>query len=1181
MISTHTHVETFFTASTLDAFVKKASELGRSVFTYTDIGSFYSVLLAHKAAQKAKLGFAPGVELYIKDPSTPFNKALPEASYFTVTVYAQDQEAFQALIKMASQKRNHYINLNEDRIPLYLWSDIEALKPFNVNFVLGGHHSLLAKPSLAGKGSSHLEPTIEALQRLEKPIHLALIAGKEDKAYSEQVKIMVFNPVKEQRGEVFLSLRDKVEVMSFKAGEKARMITISAAELANGRHNKIVAFTKNGVKFKSNVEIISAQIIGRFSALSRDFVKDANRFHLSISQKYNIPLISSDYAFMADKLDKPVQDVKLVELRKEYAQYMMSEEEYTQDLSNQGIPLDKIQSAVQNSKNWAMLFNGFNLKYGIRVPAVEGDLTSAKKLMAKIKEMGRMRWGDSAYEERLKREIKVLAQNPVQDLLPYFFPIMDMQEREMASGVLIGPGRGSAAGSLINYLIGVTHVDPMKYDLSFERFLNEDRVLAGDFPDVDSDRGDRMVLTGGDAHDGLLYQSYGKKAAQISTRSMMRLKSSILDVNRYLKGEVEKEIENISKNLPAAPQGVSDSEFVLGYEDNDGNYHPGLIEYNETLQAYIKTRPEEWAIVERCLGITRAYGKHASAFLIADKNIEDFIPLMPGDVYTQYEAKGASAAGGIKYDFLVVANLLDIQKCMALINKKTDADLPTGYFMHNGEKLFIWDLPQDPDAFKSVWNGNTSGLFQIDTPSMVPFVRDIKPASISDISDILALVRPGTLDAKDEKTGRTMAREYVERRFGRSVSHIPELQALLPETHGIILYQEGSSKVARELAGMNPVEAEKLRRALGKKLKTEVDKFKGQFLEGAEKKVSPEVARQIWDQIESGSRYSFNKSHSTSYGIITYATMFLRHHYPLEFWTAVLSNADKKEIKEKYYKHVRHLLAAPDINLSTDDMIIDYTSRKIRSKLTVIKGLSGAGMANLLAKRPFSSLADLIQKEAVKPAMARKLIAVGVMDSLFAPNTSLIDKLQQFEDQVEIKKYNDKIAAGKKAKPVSQGKIDPFYLSLSPLEEFKLKKEILPTMELSVTDILTDVSSKIKKGPSGRFLFEGGKRDLAFVNGELAERINTSEVTNKYGVEYAVGAHVISKKEFSYSGGTKRALKLIVDTDGYNRECVLWPDYETGRLVYPNFEEGDIVVLSMKKKNERDASVQKIHIDFI
>jgi DNA-directed DNA polymerase III PolC len=1175
MISTHTHVETFFTASTIEAFIKKSISLDRKLFTYTDFGTFYSVLLAYQACKKNNIKFGAGLEIFIKDSSLKACSLFPESKYFTLTVYAHDQKSFQALIKLSSQAKPFYDNINEDSIPVYSWKDIESLRSENISIVLAGHHNILAKTVLAGKSVEYLESTVSLFKELNKPLYLALIAGKEDSVWSDQIKTTIDNP-KKGEGVVYFSPRDKLEVLELALNKKAKIVSIYAADLKSG--NKIVSFIKNGIKFKSGVDVLSVKRESSFKPLAKDFVKECNRLHLFLSEKYNIPLISSDYAFMAEKEDKPVQDVKMSLLKKPYPFYMMSEEEYIQDLSNQGIPLSKISLAIENGNKWSNFFKDFELQYSIRVPKTKDNLDPLVVAMEQIKKVGRMDWKNPVAVDRLKREINLLAKNPVQNLIPYFFPISDMQDKEMENGVLVGPARGSGAGSFFCYLMGITHVNPLKYNLSFERFLNEDRVLEGDWPDIDCDRADRSLLSG---ENGILYQTYGKRAAQISTRSTMRLKSSILDVNRYLKGEVEESIQQLTKNLPSAPQGVSDQDFVFGYEDRDGNYHAGLIEYDEYLQKYAETRSEEWEIVRRCLGVTRAYGKHASAFLIADINIEDFIPLIAGESYTQYEAKGASIAGGIKYDFLVVKNLSDIQKAIDLANKRQGIKLGTGWLRHEGKDLFVWDLPEITEVFGSTWDGDTAGLFQLDTASMVPFVKDIKPQSINDLSDILALVRPGTLDAKDEITGRSMAREYVERRFGRSASHIPKLQELLPETNAIILYQEQSSRVARELAGMSPVEAEKLRKVLSKKQKIEVDKFKKMFLEGAEKNVDLDIARQIWDQIEAGSRYNFNMSHSVSYSFITYATMFLRHFYPLEFWTAILSNADKKEIKEKYYKHVRKMLLPPDINLSTEDMVIDYDRSKIRSKLTVIKGLSAASMKSFMEKRPFISIRDFVEKEAIKPAMSRKLIIIGVLDSLFEKGTTLMEKLQIYEDELELKKYNDKIKAGKKPKKgPKKGQIPTDFLSLSPLDEFKLKKQILPTMEMSLTDLIYEICPKIKKG-IGKHLYEAGKKDYIFVDGVKAQEIDSSEVTNQYGVEYCTPAYIVSCNEFSYQQGTKKALKLLVECDGYNRECVLWPDYNTGKLVYPPIKEGNIAILHMKKRNQKDASIQKIIVDFI
>ena len=1174
MISTHTHIETPFTASTIDSFIERSKVLGRGAVVHTDIGTMSEALRVYKTVSKAGLTYIPGLEMYVKDDSCPSNKAFPSASYFTITAYAEDQESFHALIKVASSKKSNYQDLNENDFPIFGWDSLEYLSKFKTSFVLCGPHSLLVKPALAGKQGTYIPETINRLKDLGRPFYIGLMAGKESAVWSEQIKLTVFNPEKEKKGEVYLNPRDKVETLVFASGEKAKKVATMAADLTNGRHSKLLSFVKNGVKFNSGVEIIAAVREERFKPLSRDFVKDANKLGVYISKKFGIPLVSSDYAFMSEKEDKPVQDVKVVELRKQTAFYMLSEDEYTQSLSNQGVLLEDIRSAIKNTKEWSLKFHGFKLKYDIRVPGIEAGTTPAKKMMGIIKEQGRMPWGNKVYEERLKRELQVLAMNPVKDLLPYFFPIIDLQQEEMDNGILTGPGRGSGAGSLLNYLTGITQVDPIKEELSFERFINEDRIAAGDWPDIDGDRGDRSFLA------KRLEEKYGNRSAQISTRSMMRLKSSILDVNRYLNGSVEKEIETFSKNLPSAPQGVSDQQFVFGYEDSDGNHHAGLIEYDESLQDYVAKRPEEWEIVRRCLGVTRNISVHASAFLIADIPIEEFVPMVPGTRVTQYEAKGASAAGGIKYDFLVVSNLLDIQKCLQLINKKNGEKNKTGYFSHDGKKQFIWDLPREMEVFKSIWDGNTAGLFQINTASMAPAVKKIKPKTMLGLSDILALIRPGTMDAIDPVTGRSMTEEYIERLYNRSKCNIPELEALIPETFGVIVYQEQASLIARELAGMDPVTAEKMRRALSKKLKVEVDGFKPMFIEGALKKVSETTAHNIWDQIETGSRYSFNKSHSISYAYITYATMFLRHHYPLEFWTAVLSNADKKEIKEVYYKHTRHLLAPPDINKSTDDMIIDYETQTIRSKLTVIKGLSENSVKELMAKRPYLDVTDLVKKETVKPALARKLIVVGVMDSLFEKNKTLIQKLQEYEDALELHKYHQKIALGKKPK-LKAASVDPEFLSMSPLDEFKLKKEILPTMDLRVSDIVFDISPKIKRGPAGKYLFESPKKDHPVLDGEGAEKLNNSEITNPYGVMFCVPASILSMKEFTYQNGEKRALKLILDSDGYNREAVLWPDYGTGKLSYPDIEEGDVAIFLMKKKEGRDPNIVEIFVDFL
>jgi DNA polymerase III alpha subunit len=562
--------------------------------------------------------------------------------------------------------------------------------------------------------------------------------------------------------------------------------------------------------------------------------------------------------------------------------------------------------------------------------------------------------------------------------------------------------------------------------------------------------------------------------------------------------------------------------------------------------------------------------------VIADRPISEIVPMFMGNI-TQYEAKGVEKVKLIKYDFLVVAQLADIQKCIQLINKKNGDKNDAAHFNHNGKLTYIWDLPEDPDVYASIWEGDTVTLFQINTRSMVPFVKDIKPTSIFDLSDILALVRPGPLDYVDEKTGRTMAEEYICRRKGLSQPDIPQLAEILPKTRGVMVYQEDLTKIAREIGGMKPDDAENLRRVMSKKLKIEMLKMKPLFMEGATQRVGEETAEKVWNMMETFARYGFNRAHSISYAMITYACMYLRHYYPNEWWAAVLSNADESEITNELYKYVRDKLAPPDINKSGSEMIIDYEANKIRSKISVLKGIGESAAEAIVSNRPYKDINDFVRKKVAGPSLTKKLILAGVMDSLFPQSYSLADKMYAYELALKQAEYDDKVAAGKKPKAINPAKIsiDEKYIGMHPLAEYREKKAILPTLPFSLYDIVVNYMRTLNLGTDQRPLVAcSGGKPVRMVRGEHAQKIDATLLEpDKYDKDmfFCVPGYVVKAEEFSYAKGAKKALKMIIDSDGYMSERVIWPDYDTGRLKYPKgLEKGAVCLFFLHRRVGKD-----------
>jgi DNA-directed DNA polymerase III PolC len=1166
--SPHTHVESPITGSSVDSMIERAVELGRTHFSYTDPAYMTSCLSAYEKAKKKKLKFIPGVEIFFKDPNCTITKGTrsEQAKYFKLTLHATDQAAYQKLCELSSKERSEKIVSYGSEFSPWNWKDLEECLDFNILACSSDANDIAAKHLFTGRPDLAEQIILKLKAMFGNKYYVAVVGNKMDKTWASFVEFTF-----QDGSKMILSSSDRVRTPSLRMG-------ISPKEVAQNslRHSFVSSVIKSGIYTSVNKVVSNTKIHeGNLRLPQGDPQLKANLLMVGLANRHSIPIIYSDYAYYSSPKDKGVQDVRLSQDGiKEYSpRHMQTREEAFEYLTD----VLKLNSSfseqiLKNNVRWASNFDNFSFSYDYSVPEIEGNRDAIRWAMEIIASNGRMRWDNPAYVDRLRYELEILAKNGKVDLLPYFFPIRDVLNFYKENNQLTGPARGSAAGSLFMYLMGITQVDPIKYGLSFERFLSLDRILTGNWPDVDVDLVDRTLLVGEDGRSGYLYGRWGSKAAQISTRIMLRLKSSIKDVNRYFKGAVEPEIEKLSKSLPPPPQGVSDKDFVFGFEDDDGNRNAGLIEVNADLKKYAQERPEEWDLVVRCLGIARQHSKHASAFVIANKPVSSIVPMFMGNI-TQYEAKAVEKAKLIKYDFLVVNQLKDIQKCIELINKKNEQKLEPGKFVHKGADLFIWDLPEDPDVFASIWEGETSTLFQINTRSMVPFVQRILPKSIEDLSSILALVRPGPLDFIDPTTNRNMAEEYIERRRGNSKPDMKELAELLPETYGIMVYQEQVSKVSRILGDMKAGDAEELRRVFSKKDKKKSLEMKPLFMEGAVKKVGQEKAETLWSMMETFSRYGFNKSHSVSYAMITYACMYLKYYYPLEWWAAVLSNADEEEISNELYKYVKDIVSPPDINLSTNEMIIDYKNNTVRAKLTVLKGLGEKAVDAIVSGRPYLNIKDFVRKRVAGPSLTKKLIHVGVMDSLFPAKHDLLHKMQDYEDAVKQVEYEEKLARGVKAKEPKRGDIDPYYLSMHPIVDFVEKKSIYPTMPGSLYEVMIKHCKRVQEGSDYRAIVSNSRHQpVRFVSGKESAMLDSLEPTNK-DLEFCCAGYVVSCEEFSFSKNTKKALKMVIDSDGYQTERVIWPDYETEKLAeYPGLTKGAVGLFFLTKRANKETT---------
>jgi len=1182
-ISPHCHPESPLTGSTLSTLINRAKELGRTHFAHTDHGHLSSAMKTYAAAKKAGLKFIPGIEIYFKDNQCPIiqGTSANRCKYFTLSLYCEDQAAYQELCKIVSKTNFATISIYEQPQQLWTWTDLERISNFNVNIVLGGIHCIVGKTLLAG----HPDLAEKVLIKLsnifgKENVYTSLLCEPWLKKWQSVVQIYYEDGTSD-----CLLASDQITT------DRARRIKAIDLTTRAGHQeikSKSVAMTAYDVN-KRIKEVVPHK--GFLPLPGGDASLKINRFLKAMSARHGLTLLATDYAYYANREDKVVQTMRLDGNDKLHSNlHMKTEHEILQYLiKTLNIQPIEAQQILKNNESWAAKFDNLKLEYSWRLAnAGESPIRQAMEL---IKKNGRMKWDNPVWVARLKEELEVIAKNPVKDLTSYFLPISDVLNHYKANGQLTGPGRGSAGGSLFCYLLGITQIDPFEYDLPFQRFFSLDRIIMKELPDIDVDLEARELLVGDDGHSGYLYGRWGDKAAQISTRTTIRLKSAIKDTARYFHGKVPNDVEVFSKGLPAPPQGVNDHDFVFGFEDQEGNHVQGLIETSEDLKKYAEAHPREWDTISKAMGITRAFSKHASAFVLSDIPIQNTVPTRDGNV-TQYEAKESEAAGLIKYDFLVIHQLRDIRVCLDLINKKNSKNHVVGNFDHDGKETYIWALPKDPEVFKSIWDGQTETCFQINTKSMTPFVKQIMPHSIIDLATILALVRPGPMDFIDADTGRNMTEEYVQRRNGSGKDDLPELLELLPETYGIITFQEQLNKIARDLAGFSGPAAETLRKHMAKKKMVELMKIKPSFIEGARKKVSQEIAEGIWERMVTFGRYGFSIIHAVEYAHITYACMFLKHHYPLEWWAAVLTNAEEQEITGKFWPYVKERMMPPDINLSGDTMVVDYRTNKIRSKMGVIRGMGDASIEPIVNNRPYKDIEHFVNLEVAGQSLSHKLIHVGVLDSLFPSSSSLKEKFFAYENAVEQKKFSDKVKeaqeSGKKlcATGPKQATVPEEWLEIEqhPFKNAAAKKSVLPSLVVDLHALGKKYSKVLKKNAQVPIVKNLRNQDTVLVNGEILKRLDELDGEAVREDRYvAATCFVVKAEEFSYPKAkpTKRALKLILDADGYVSEKVLWPDYDSGELNYPKeLKKNSIATVFFRKKaGRKDMSISSVVVE--
>jgi len=605
-----------------------------------------------------------------------------------------------------------------------------------------------------------------------------------------------------------------------------------------------------------------------------------------------------------------------------------------------------------------------------------------KRLCKLKKQAGFSAEQEQVYRDRLEMEIEVIKK---MGFPGYFLIVADFINWAKDHQIPVGPGRGSGAGSLVAYSMQITDLDPLPYGLIFERFLNIERVSLPDF-DVDfcqERRGEvieyvQKKYNSGKADPG------DEHVAQIITYGSMKARGVIRDVGRAL-GLPFGEVDRIAKLVP--------DQLKITIKD--------ALQQEPRLKDAVKHDPEVARLIEICLaleGMPRHTSTHAAGVVVSPRPMYEYLPLARGskdEVLTQYDMFHTEKTGLIKFDFLGLKTLTVIERALRLIEQAI------------GKRVDISEIPlDDPPTYDLLCRGDALGVFQLESSGMRTLLTDMKPELFTDLIALVALYRPGPLESG-------MVKDFVNTKHGRMVAKypLPQLEPILKETYGVIVYQEQVMKIANVLASYSLGDADMLRRAMGKKKPEVMAKEKGRFLAGCEKNNIPmDKAEYIFDLMAKFAGYGFNKSHSAAYALIAYQTAWLKTHYPAQFMAALLScdmnNTDKVVLYISECRDHDIEVLPPDINESFRDFTV--IDERIRFGLAAVKNVGDSALDSILEEResggPYLSLEDFcnrVDSRRVNRRVIESLIKAGAYDSLGAKRSQLFAILDLALEQAQ------------------------------------------------------------------------------------------------------------------------------------------------------------------------------------
>jgi DNA polymerase III subunit alpha len=725
-----------------------------------------------------------------------------------------------------------------------------------------------------------------------------------------------------------------------------------------------------------------------------------NEVLLRFAAKYNVPVIASNDSHYVDRDDYVAHDILLcvntgakkadpsfkdfgdedggIPKGARFAFY--NDEFYFKKTAEMESLFSDIPQAIDNTNEIVDKVETLNLNRDILLPnfPVPPEFTDQNAYLRHLTYEGaKSKYGeiDDKVKERIDFELHVIE---TMGFAGYFLIVADFIRAGRDMGVFIGPGRGSAAGSAVAYCTGITNIDPIKYDLLFERFLNPERASM---PDIDTDFDD----AGRQKVIDYVVEKYGRsQVAHIITYSSMAAKASIKDVARVLDLPLA-EANALTKMVPDNP-GISLKRVIHAPLDGPGSLSEKEGVRSDDFAGVTKLRElynQDGAAGEvlreavKLEGSIRGTGIHAAGIIIAPEDLTNLIPIANAKdtdlLVTQYDGGVVESAGVIKMDFLGLKTLSIIKEALRLIE------------MNHGINIDVETIPlDDSKTYELFQQGRTNAVFQFESQGMQKVLIQLKPDRLEDLIAVNALYRPGPMD---------YIPEFVERKFGRKpiVYDLAEMEDILKETYGITVYQEQVMLLSNKLAGFSKGMADTIRKAMGKKKRDVLDKLKPQFLDGCESNGhNRKIAEKVWTDWEAFASYAFNKSHATCYAYVAYQTAYLKAHYPSEYMAAVLSNnlSDMKKINF-FMEECRRMgiaILGPSVNDSLSSFSVDGDGT-IRFGLAAIKGVGEGAVELIIQDRldngPYESVYDFLKRSnlrAISKRVIENLVLAGALD---------------------------------------------------------------------------------------------------------------------------------------------------------------------------------------------------------